>query len=383
MTSTSSEPYIAGSDEVYGGGWRKLMMILARDDVSELKVNKYQDGVFVVQNGKNTLVPKVGWGGEAGFFNDFEQTVFPSMHASGFEDDKGKPLRPRHLRYLYEGALIYAVTNSHNERTTIHARLHMVLKPTVDDCPAVTIAKRSESLTTLQSMIDNGTMNRDIADFLRRAIITKQTIVFSAGSGCGKTTMLRACGKYFDPMERVLVAEDSPELTFDNVKDVVYMQSTPWRPGLDTNQVVSLAYIVSLFNRQRGTRCIVGECRSKEIHGFLQAANSGMPGSATTFHANSPQECLDRISMLDSEAEPGRDIQTINKAIAYAIDFIVQLARDDQGHHWVETITEVSNIVSKDTGIIATSDIFKHTSHGFENHLDAMSDTKRRAMGYM
>lgn len=382
-----SGEYTGASEEArdltYGGGWQKIMMILASPDVSEAKVNEFQHGVFIIKNGVNTLVDSIGWGNEASFFADFEQTAWRSMHASGFEDEKGKPIRPSKLRYLYEGALSYSFRNAQGQRDSVHARLTMVLKPTIDSCPSVTIAKRSESLTTLQSMVDNGTMNKDIAEFLRRAVITKQSIIFSAGTGCGKTTMLRACGNYFDPMERVVVAEDAPELQFSNVKDCVYLQSTPWRPGMSKNDEVTLSWCVAIANRMRMQRLIVGECRGSEIHGWLNASSSGVRGGMSTFHANSPQECLDRISMLDSEAEPGRDVVTINKGITYALDFVIQLGKDNQGHHWVEKISEISKIVAKDTGMISTADIFEHVNGGFRNMLNQMSDEKRREMGYM
>lgn len=369
----------------YGGGWQKLLAILADDSVSELKVDNYRHGIFIIKNGINTPVDSVYWGNESSFFEDFEQAVFPSMHASGFDDADNRPIKPHKLRYLYEGALEYAVADSKTgQRKEIHARLHMVLKPIIDFCPAVTIAKRSESLTDISSMVANGTMNDEIADFLRRCILTKQTVIFSAGSGCGKTTMLRALGKFFDPNERLLVAEDSPELSFNNVKDVVYMQSSPWRPGRDANEVVTLAYIVQLINRMRGSRIIIGETRSKEFHGFIESANSGLKGGLTTFHANSPVECLDRCSMLDLEAEPGRDVITVNKSIAFAVDFIVQLGKDNRGHHYVDEITEVSNTVNEKTGQISVATVFKRNpiTREFENQLTNMSDPKRRTMGY-
>lgn len=374
--------YDGDNTQVNGGGWQKLLVILARDDVSELKINKFQNGVFIIQNGINTPIPSVSWGNEESFFSDFETVVFPYMHASGFEDDNGKPIRPHKLRYLYEGALSYAFTDQHGERKSVHARLHMVLKPTVET-PAITIAKRSESLVDLDSFVSNGTMDATIKDFLERAVENKLTLVMCGPSGSGKTTLLRSLGRKFNPNERVLVAEDSPELSFDNVKDVVYMQSTPWRPGLPDNQVVTLAYIVTLINRMRGNRAIVGEVRSKEIHGFLQAAGSGLAGSMCTFHANNPMECLDRMAMLDSEAEPGRSEKTVMQAIGYAIDAIVQIKVDPgTGKHWISEIDEVSATVGTNNKL-ALATIFENKDGGrFLNKLSNMSDANLRKLGY-
>ena len=369
---------------IYGGGWNKLLAILARDDVSEIKIDAFQDGVFVINKGINVLVKEIYWGNRASFFSDFEAVVFPSMHASGFEDSDGRPMKPHLLRYLYEGGLEYAFTDSHGARKTVHARLHAVLPPIVDSAPAITIAKRSENLTTMESMIKNGTMNEEIADFLCRAVQTKQTMVLSAGSGCGKTTLLRILGQYFDPAEHLIVAEDSPELSFLNVKDAVYMQSVPWRPGISKNEEVTLEYVVSLMLRMRPNRIIVGESRSKEFYGFLLASNSGVRGSMTTLHANSSRECLEKMAMLATGAAPTLDLYSLNKVISSGVDFIIQLDKDNYGHHWVEEIAEVSNTVSTETNSISTATVFKHHPNGaFENLLNKMSDVKRRELGYL
>ena len=351
--------------------WSQILSILSRDDVSEMEITSRQ-GVWAVVRGKRGHI-SLQWDGERAFMDDFEATIEPSMHAAGFK-------RPDKERCIYEGALIYAMTDKNGTRTSIHARLHMMLPPACE-FPQVTIAKRSESLTTLESMVRVNTMDNDIMDFLSRAVKTKQTIVFSAGSGGGKTTMLRACCNYLSSNERVIVCEDTPELILP-IGNVSYLQSMPWRPGIDQNEIISLEYLVAQANRMRPDRIIVGETRSKEFHGFLQAANSGYNGSMTTLHANSPKECLDRMNMLDAEAEPGRDVKTINTGIAYAIDFIVQLAKDAKGNHWVDQIEYIGNIVSPDNGRITTATVFKHDSNGFKNTVYNMDDRKKAEMGY-
>lgn len=62
---------------------------------------------------------------------------------------------------------------------------------------------------------------------------------------------------------------------------------------------------------------------------------------------------------------------------------LYDFGKDNQGHHWVEKISEISKIVAKDTGMISTADIFEHVNGGFRNMLNQMSDEKRREMGYM
>jgi len=63
-------------------------------------------------------------------------------------------------------------------------------------------------------------------------------------------------------------------------------------------------------------RIIVGECRGEEAFDMLQAMNTGHEGSLTTVHANSAQECINRLLTLTKMASMGLEQAAIYEIIA-------------------------------------------------------------------
>lgn len=159
------------------------------------------------------------------------------------------------------------------------------------------------------------------------------------------TTMLEACSKLIPNSVRIGVAEDTPELalTQDNV---TYLHSVPWKPGMDPNKVATLSWVVQQFQRMRTDRLIIGETRGKEFADFLVAANSGMEGSMTTIHANTPVRCLDKMTNFALKGAEGQPIRSINTDIGNAIDLIVQLIILPDGRHKVDAIQEITSVIS-------------------------------------
>ena len=347
--------------------WGLILRTMRAEEVTEVEVNG-PNNAWMVANGERKPIEGIRWGSDKAFFQDFRNTVKQYMYAPGFNDD------PEKCNTIYEGGLTVEGKGGY------HARLHMMLPPTTQ-WPQVTIAKRSESLTSLESMVQRGSLTEDMAHFIRIIVKNRQTIVFSGAGGSGKTTMLRACCNYINPDERVVICEDSPELDIP-IRNVSYMESIPWRPGLDRNQEVRLSYLVAQANRMRCDRIIVGETRNEEFHGFLQSANSGYSGSMTTLHANSPTDCVQRMGGLDLDAVPGREISAVNRNIAEAVDFIIQLKKIGD-RHVVHDIYQLSNTVNDRDGSIAGATIYRYddTTGEFEDSLSNLDDRSREKFG--
>ena len=365
MNAGGSGAERAGSRPVTS--WVLILRTMRAEEVTEVEVNG-PNNAWMVANGERKPIEGIRWGSDKAFFQDFRNTVKQYMYAPGFNDD------PEKCNTIYEGGLTVEGKGGY------HARLHMMLPPTTQ-WPQVTIAKRSESLTSLESMVQRGSLTEDMAHFIRIIVKNRQTIVFSGAGGSGKTTMLRACCNYINPDERVVICEDSPELDIP-IRNVSYMESIPWRPGLDRNQEVRLSYLVAQANRMRCDRIIVGETRNEEFHGFLQSANSGYSGSMTTLHANSPTDCVQRMGGLDLDAVPGREISAVNRNIAEAVDFIIQLKKIGD-RHVVHDIYQLSNTVNDRDGSIAGATIYKYddVTGEFEDSLSNLDDRSREKFG--
>jgi Flp pilus assembly CpaF family ATPase len=178
------------------------------------------------------------------------------------------------------------------------------------------------------------------------------------------TTMLEALSKFWTPETRIGVAEDTPEL--DLVQpNVTYLHSVPWRPGLDPNKVATLSWVVQQYLRMRIDKIIVGETRGSEFAEFLTAANSGMEGSLTTIHSNSPVLALDKMTNFVLRGNAGSNIRTINNDIANAIDIIVQIQRLPNGFYRTTEISEVTTTLANNDGAkISTNHVFQYIPQG-------------------
>lgn len=247
--------------------------------------------------------------------------------------------------------------------STETARVHIVLPPAVD-YPQVTIARKSASLGTLDSLERSGSFDTNIHTFLEAAVSSNCTIVFSGGTGAGKTTILEALTKFFKNDDRIGVVEDVPELRLIQ-PNVTYLHSTLWKPGRNVNDVASLSWCVQQLNRQRVDKIIVGETRGKEFADFIVAANSGCPGSLTTIHANNSRTALQKMGHFIILGTP-QPIRLANESIAQTIDFVVQLGRSSRGEHKILSIDEISDTLGNgEYAQIATNPVYIY--HDEEN----------------
>jgi pilus assembly protein CpaF len=257
--------------------------------------------------------------------------------------------------HLIEGQLV--VPDSVNPtRPPLIARVHIVAPPAVDNAK-ITIAKKARTQYTVDAMIASGALTRDMGDFLKSVARGRATIVFSGLSGSGKTTLLEAMSREFDVSDRIVLVEDTEELSLP-VSDLVALRSHQARPGEDLHNSISLEWLVRQANRMRPDRIIVGEVRGAEMAEFLTAANSGADGSMTTVHASSPQKSINKMLSLSLKSDSVKSETSILRDIASTVQIIVQMSLID-GRHVISQIEEVSDTVNQNGLGIQTSTIFR------------------------
>lgn len=316
---------------------KKLFIESLEDSsISEIETNG-TSSFFVVRNGTRQEYKNI--------FKDLKE-YFEFITWIGQNMDNSLTELPKNI---LEGRMVLS--------SSVLARVHIVLPP-ASQLPSMTIAKKTNSLKTLESIQKTGSMTVKMCQFLKMAVECKLNIVLSGASGAGKTTMLEALAKNIEELERIGVVEDSPELRLSQA-NTVYLQSKPWQPGQDKKDEVPLDWCVRQLNRMRCDRVILGECRGKEFKEFITLANSGLDGSMTTLHANTPKLALNKMTQFIMEANEA-PIRIINKSIANTIDLIIQLKKID-GKYICTNIEEVSQIVGADEGAeIATASLAKY-----------------------
>jgi type IV secretion system protein VirB11 len=74
---------------------------------------------------------------------------------------------------------------------------------------------------------------------------------------------------------------------------------------------------------------VVGELRGVEAYNFLEAINTGHPGSISTIHADSPQLALERIALMVMQTGVRLTRDDVIDYAKQTIDMIVQVGRRD------------------------------------------------------
>ncbi|HEX4047199.1 MAG TPA: ATPase, T2SS/T4P/T4SS family, partial [Elusimicrobiota bacterium] len=233
------------------------------------------------------------------------------------------------------------------------SRVHVISPPLVKGL-TVTVRKRPASRPTLRQLVDGGTLTDKSAGFLDFCVRQKMNVMVVGGTSSGKTTLLAALAAVADPEERVLVLEDTPELTLPEThKHVLYMR-TRLRDAAGSPDVTLRDLVLNTL-RMRPDRVIVGETRGPEAADMLQAMNVGTDGFLTTLHANSAREAISRLETLVLQAGIDMPLKAIRQNIVSALDFVVFLARLADGSRRVVQIAEVTGL---EVETVSMADLF-------------------------
>ena len=225
-----------------------------------------------------------------------------------------------------------------NARLASGHRVHAVIPPIALDGPTLTIRKFRTHVMTMTDMQESGSLEPSVRRFLRTCVAQRKNIAVSGGTGSGKTTLLNALSCEISKGERIVTIEDSAELRFLEHPHVVRLEARP--ESIEGTGLVSIRDLVINALRMRPDRIIVGECRGGEALDMLQAMNTGHDGSLTTLHANSPADCVSRLTTMVRYAVE-LPVEVIESQIASAIDYIVQVARSADGRRFLCSVSQV------------------------------------------
>ncbi|WP_085165967.1 CpaF family protein [Gilliamella bombi] len=237
------------------------------------------------------------------------------------------------------------------------SRLNVVIPPVAIDGTSMSIRKFGTGRRTFHDLINYGSLNEDMANFLVIAARCRMNIIVSGGTGSGKTTMLNALSGFIGEHERTITLEDAAELKLQ--QDHVLRLETK-SGGEDGRGRVTMQNLLVNALRMRPDRIILGECRGEEAFEMLQAMNTGHNGSMSTLHANTAKDALSRLESMIIMAQPELPIVAIRHYIASSVNYIIQASRLPDGQRKVMSITEVIGLESEN---IITHDVFKFKIH--------------------
>ena len=216
------------------------------------------------------------------------------------------------------------------------SRVNVVLSPISLTGPILTIRKFSKHKLSGRELINYGSLNQEMLDFLQTAVSNKKNILISGGTGSGKTTLLNIISSFIGSKERIVTIEDSAELQLQQ-KHVIRLESRP--KSLEGTSEITIRQLVINSLRMRPDRIIVGECRAAETLDMLQAMNTGHSGSITTVHSNSCTDAISRLVVMSLMAGFDLPEKSIISMIVSAIDIIVQIKRFSDGSRKISEIS--------------------------------------------
>jgi pilus assembly protein CpaF len=232
------------------------------------------------------------------------------------------------------------------------SRVNAIIPPLALDGPCLSIRRFGRHVITQEEMVGYKTLTPGMLRFLAACVQAKTTILISGGTGSGKTTMLNALSRFIPEEERIVTIEDTAELQLQQ-RHVVKFETRP--PNLNKEGGINQRQLLRTALRMRPDRIIVGECRGAEALDMLQAMNTGIEGSMSTVHANTPKDAFSRLETLVLMADLEIPSRVILQQLASAIKLVVQVARLQDGARKLVSIAEVLGV---EEDRIALQDIF-------------------------
>lgn len=233
------------------------------------------------------------------------------------------------------------------------SRLNVVIPPIAIDGASLSIRKFGKGSRTFHDLIQFGSLNEDMANFLVIAARCRMNIIISGGTGAGKTTLLNALSQFIGETERTITLEDAAELRLQQ-DHVVRMETRVG--GEDGRGQVTMRNLLINALRMRPDRIILGECRGEEAFEMLQAMNTGHNGSMSTLHANTAKDALSRLESMIIMAQAELPLVAIRRYISSSVNFVIQISRLPDGQRKITSITEIVGLESEN---IVTQDVFK------------------------
>ncbi len=313
-------------------GYGPITQLLADPTVSEIMVNG-ADKVFVERAGK-IQATDVTFKDDGHVMRIIERIVAPL----GKRIDESSPMV--------------------DARLPDGSRVNATIPPVSLNGPVITIRKFSAKPYTMSDLVKFGTLNANMASYLKACVEGRVNIIVGGGTGSGKTTTLNVLSSFIPGSERIITIEDAAELQLMQ-EHVVRLECRP--PNVEGKGHIAVRDLVINSLRMRPDRIVVGEVRGGEALDMLQAMNTGHDGSLTTGHANTPRDLLSRLETMVLMAGVELPVRAIREQIVGGIQLIVHQSRMKDGSRKVTKITEIAGMEGE---VITLQDVFVFEEQG-------------------
>jgi Flp pilus assembly CpaF family ATPase len=318
-----------------------LEALLAREDVTEIICNSFDDTRVRTLDGREEQVPAIfasepemlsflraaaRHGGNLG--SDDDPFASPEETGQDIEHEFSATRPFLDLRLSPSGARLAAIGPW---VTTTGTHISIRRHPLID--------------TDQRQLVEQRRMySAELASFLGAAVRLGWRILISGRPDSGKTTLLRALAHELAPSTRIIQIEQNPELELERNaarhNQVVGLVERP--ANMEGVGAVTLDAHVRVTQRHVPDCLIVGEVRGAEVLAMLKALSMDVPGFCT-LHARSSSNVFSRLVYYAKEADTGLSSEYVLRAAAEGLDLIVHLRRARDGRRVVAEVLYVGD----------------------------------------
>jgi pilus assembly protein CpaF len=189
----------------------------------------------------------------------------------------------------------------------------------------------------IEDLIRIGTITEELAGILKTAVVNRQNILISGGTGTGKTTLLNILAHFIPALERILIIEDTAEIQIA-APNLVRFEA---RVAQDSIPAVTIRELLKASLRHRPDRILLGEIRGAEAFDLLQLLNTGHSGTISTVHANSALQAINRFTSCVLQSNVELPYRAIKNNIADSLNLLVHVERRP-GRRFVSEVLEIA-----------------------------------------
>lgn len=221
-------------------------------------------------------------------------------------------------------------------------RVHAVLATLSSSGTCISLRVPARRTLSLEEWRAGGGIDEVGLDVLQAMVSRRAAFLVSGGTGSGKTTLMASLLGAVAADQRLLIVEDSRELSPDHPHVVRLEGRVANAEGVGA---VTLTTLVRQALRMRPDRLVVGEVRGAEICDLLMAMNTGHEGGCGTIHANSVADVPARIEALAALGGLGRE--ACHAQALAALDLVVHVARWPDGRRRLTQVGVVGGEVGR------------------------------------
>ena len=222
------------------------------------------------------------------------------------------------------------------------SRVAAVLPPCSLNGVIFTIRKFSSKRLCIEDLVASGTLTRTLSLQLNQAVLDRQNILISGGTGTGKTTLLNALANFIPADQRVLVIEDTAEIQIHSPNQIRF-EARREQNGLPA---VTIRDLLKASLRHRPDRILLGEIRGAEAFDLLQLLNTGHSGTISTVHANSTLQAINRFTSCVLQSGVELPYRAIKSNIADSLNLLIHIERRP-GRRYVSETARISGYDSE------------------------------------